>query len=310
MSALASVRRHLISINDLDATEIGELMRDAALLKRERRPTPPPLEGRVAALIFEKPSLRTRMSFDVAMYELGGYAVYLSPAEVGLGRRESVADVARVLARYADIAIVRTFAHETIEEFARYSSIPVVNGLSDLEHPCQGLSDLFTLAEAKGPLGNLTLAYVGDGNNIANALVLCAAKTGLRLRIACPEGYEPDARYLARAREEEADLVLLHDPRVAVAGADAIYTDVWTSMGQEAEYERRRRAFQGFQVNAELLARAKTEAIVMHDLPAHRGEEITDEVLDGPQSVVFTQAENRLHMQKAILKALLGAERG
>lgn len=303
---LASIRRHLVSINDLEASDIEELLREASLLKRDRRPAPPPLAGKVAALIFEKPSLRTRMSFDVAMYELGGHAVYLSPAEVGLGRRESVADVARVVSRYGHVAVLRTFSHETIEEFARHSSIPVVNGLSDLEHPCQALSDLFTLAETKGPLRNLTLAYVGDGNNVANALVLCAAKTGLRLRLACPEGFEPDPRYLSRAREEEADLVLTHDPRAAVRGADAVYTDVWTSMGQEAEYERRRRAFHGYQVNAELLAEAKPDVIVMHDLPAHRGEEITDDVMDSPASVVFVQAENRLHMQKAILRALVG----
>ena len=307
---IASIRRHLVSINDLDAADIEDLLASAAQLKRDRRPVPRPLDGRVAALIFEKPSLRTRVSFDVAMYELGGHAVYLSPAEVGLGRRESVADVARVVSRYSDIIVLRTFAHETIEEFARYATVPVVNGLSDLEHPCQALSDLLTLAEAKGTLRNLTLAYVGDGNNVANALVLCAAKTGLRLRIGCPEGFEPDPRYLARAREEEADLILHHDARRAVEGADAIYTDVWTSMGQEAEYERRRRAFHGFQVNAELLSVARPDAIVLHDLPAHRGEEITDEVMDSPASLVFEQAENRLHMQKAILVALLGRMNG
>lgn len=306
-SALASLRRHLVSVNDLDRSEIEDLLSDAVQLKAERRPMPPPLAGRVAALIFEKPSLRTRMSFDVAMYELGGHAVYLSPGEVGLGRRESVADVARVVSRYADVAVLRTFAHETVEEFARYATIPVINGLTDLEHPCQALSDVFTLAEAKGALRRLTLAYVGDGNNVANALVLCAAKTGLRLRLACPEGYDPDPRYLARAREEEADVRIVRDPRQAVSEADAVYTDVWTSMGQEAEYERRRRAFQGFQLNAELLAHAKPDAVVMHDLPAHRGEEVTDEVLDGPQSIVFAQAENRLHMQKAILSSLVGA---
>ncbi len=305
---IASVRRHLVSINDLDTTDIEELLRDAAELKRDRRPVPPPLAGRVAALIFEKPSLRTRLSFDVAMYELGGHAVYLSPAEVGLGRRESIADVARIVSREADVAVLRTFAHETIEEFARYSSIPVMNALTDLEHPTQGLTDIFTLVEAKGPLRNLTLAYVGDGNNVANALVLCAAKTGLRLRIACPEGYEPDPRYLARAREEEADLVILHDARAAVRGADAVYTDVWTSMGQEAEYERRRRSFQSYQVNAELIVGAKPDAIVMHDLPAHRGEEITDDVMDGPQSVVFTQAANKRHVVKALLRMLLGSD--
>jgi ornithine carbamoyltransferase len=305
VTTVTRVQRHFLSINDVSADDIEELLRGTSELKRSPRPLPPPLQGRVAALIFEKPSLRTRMSFDVAMYELGGHAVYLSPAEVGLGRRESVADVARVVSRYADVAILRTFAHETLEEFARYASVPVVNGLTDLEHPCQGLADIFTLTEAKGPLRRLTLAYVGDGNNVANALILCAAKTGLHLRIACPEGYDPDPRYLALARQEEARLELVRDPRRAIDGADAIYTDVWASMGQETEYERRRRAFHGYQVNAELVALAKPDAIVMHDLPAHRGEEITDDVIDGPQSVVFPQAENRLHMQKAILLALI-----
>ena len=308
MTAIASVRRHLTSVNDLDQSDVEELLRHASLLKRDRPAAGRGLlAGRTAAVIFEKPSLRTRLSFDVAMYELGGHSAYLSPAEVGLGRRESVADVARVVSRYADAVILRTFAHETIEEFARYSTIPVINGLSDLEHPCQALSDIFTLAEEKGPLRRLVLAYVGDGNNVANALVLCAAKSGLRLRLACPEGYDPDPRYLARAREEEAQCEIVRDPRRAVEGADAIYTDVWTSMGQETEYERRRRAFQGYKVNAELLAFAKPDAVVMHDLPAHRGEEITDEVIDGPQSIVFVQAENRLHMQKAILAMILGS---
>jgi ornithine carbamoyltransferase len=306
VTTIARTTRHLVSINDLDADDIDRLLRRAAELKRAPHPTPAPLAGKVAALLFEKPSLRTRMSFDVAMYDLGGHSVYLSPAEVGLGRRESVADVARVVSRYADVIVLRTFAHETVEEFGRYASVPVVNGLSDLEHPCQGLSDMLTLAEAKGALRGLTLAYVGDGNNVANAMVLCAAKTGLRLRLACPEGYEPDPRYLALAREEEADLELLRDPVRAVMGADAVYTDVWTSMGQETEYERRRRAFHGYQLNAALLAHAKLDAVVLHDLPAHRGEEISDDVMDGPQSIVFTQAENRLHMQKAILEELVG----
>ncbi len=306
MTAVASVRRHFTSINDLDPADVEELLGTAASMKRDRGAgRREVLAGRTAALIFEKPSLRTRLSFDVALYELGGHVVYLAPAEVGLGRRESVADVARVISRQADLAVLRTFAHETIEEFARFSSIPVINALSDLEHPTQGLTDIFTLAEAKGRLGGLVLAYIGDGNNVANALVLCAAKTGLRLRISCPEGYEPDPRYLARAREEEANLEIIRDPREAVNGADAIYTDVWTSMGQETEYERRRRAFQAYQVNADLLGYAKPDAVVMHDLPAHRGEEITDEVLDGPRSVVFTQAENKLHVVKALLVLLL-----
>lgn len=310
MSALAPVQRHLVSVNDLARNEVDALIERAAVLKAAPHPEPAPLRRAVVALIFEKPSLRTRLSFDIAAHDLGAHAVYLSPAEVGLGRRESVADVARVVSRYADAVVLRTFAHETMEEFARHASVPVINGLSDLEHPCQALSDVFTLVEAKGPLGGVTLAYVGDGNNVANALVLCAAKTGLRLRLACPAGHDPDPRYLALAREEEADLEVFRDPVRAVAGADAVYTDVWTSMGQEAEYERRRRAFAGFQVTAALLGAARPDAVVLHDLPAHRGEEITDEVLDGPQSIVFTQAENRLHMQKAILLALLGDARG
>jgi ornithine carbamoyltransferase len=266
------------------------------------------------ALIFEKPSLRTRLSFDVGIAQLGGHCVYLSPAEVGLGRRESVSDVARVASRMVDAVVLRVNAHETIEEFARYSEVPVINGLSDLSHPCQGLADIFTIRERKGPdLRGVAIAYIGDGNNVAHSLMLCVAKTGASLRIATPAGYEPLARYRelagSDARSSGAQITIGNDPAAAVSGADVVYTDVWTSMGQEQEYERRRRAFQGFQLNAALLARAKPDAIVLHDLPAHRGEEITDEVIDGPQSAVFDQAENRLHTEKALLCWLLGGER-
>ncbi len=308
--AVAARARHFVSIAELEVGDLRRLLESSAELKARRAAREPQLRSRTLAQIFEKPSLRTRLSFDVAMAELGGHCVYLSPQEVGLGRRESVADVSRVVSRMVDGVVLRTHAHETIEEFARYATIPVVNGLSDIEHPCQGLADIFTIRERKGPdLRGTIVAYVGDGNNVLHSLMLCVAKTGATLRIATPAGYEPLARYreLAEkaARTTGGAVEIGADPVAAVRSADVVYTDVWTSMGQEQEYERRRRAFAGYQVNAELLRHAKADAIVMHDLPAHRGEEITDEVLDGPQSVVFDQAENRLHTQKAVLCWLL-----
>jgi ornithine carbamoyltransferase len=309
--AVASRVRHFLSIGDLQRDELGLLLDRSADLKA--KPSAGSLAGRTVALIFEKPSLRTRLSFDVGIAQLGGHCVYLSPAEVGLGRRESVSDVARVTSRMADAVVLRVNAHETVEEFARYSAVPVINGLSDLSHPCQGLADIFTIRERKGHLRGIAIAYIGDGNNVAHSLMLCAAKTGASLRVATPAGYEPLARYrdlaAADARSSGAQIAIGNDPVAAVTGADVVYTDVWTSMGQEQEYERRRRAFQGFQLNAALLARAKPDAIVLHDLPAHRGEEITDDVIDGPQSAVFDQAENRLHTEKALLCWLLGGER-
>ena len=301
--------RHLLSIADLSPAELVALLDAAAAFKRDPIPADAPLRGRALAMVFEKPSLRTRLSFEIAMAQLGGHASYLSPQEVGLGRRESVADVARVVSRYVDAVVLRTFAHETTEEFARYSAVPVINGLSELSHPCQGLADIFTIRERKGDLRQVTAAYVGDGNNVAHSLMLAAAKTGMTLRVASPAGFEPLERYRAladaAARQTGATIVYGTDPRAAVAGADVVYTDVWTSMGQEQEYERRRRAFAGFQVNQELLACASPDAIVLHDLPAHRGEEITDEVIDGPQSAVFDQAENRMHVEKAVLRWLV-----
>lgn len=306
---MLSKLQHFLGIADVPAEQITRLLDRAVELKRTRRSGATPLRGRSLVQIFEKPSLRTRLSFDIAMAELGGHSVYLSPAEVGLGRRESVADVARVVARMVDGVVLRTYAHETIEEFARHSAIPVVNGLSDLEHPCQALADVFTVRERKG-LRDVTAAYVGDGNNVAHSFMLCAVKAGLSVRVASPVGFEPQRRVIdlarAAAQASGARLEIGNDPVAAVAGVDVVYTDVWTSMGQEAEYERRRRAFQGFQVNAALLAGAKPDAIVLHDLPAHRGEEVTDEVIDGPQSAVFEQAENRLHAQKAVLCWLMG----
>ena len=306
MTSVAPHVRHFLSLADLSPAEITALLDDAAALKRDPVPADAPLRGRALAMIFEKPSLRTRLSFDVAMRDLGGHSSYLSPQEVGLGRRESVSDVARVVSRYVDIVVLRTNSHETLDEFARYSAVPVINGLSDLSHPCQGLADIFTIRERKGDLTTVVAAYIGDGNNVAHSLMLGAAKTGMTLRVASPAGFEPLPRYrelaAEAARSTGATVIYGNDPAAAVRGADVVYTDVWTSMGQEQEYERRRRAFQGFQVNTALLSGAKPDAIVLHDLPAHRGEEITDEVIDGAHSAVFDQAENRLHAQKAVLR--------
>jgi ornithine carbamoyltransferase len=306
VTSVATRVRHFLSLADLSPAELTAILDDADALKRDPIPHDAPLRGRALAMIFEKPSLRTRLSFDVAMRDLGGHSSYLSPQEVGLGRRESVSDVARVVSRYVDVVVLRTFSHETLEEFAKYSAVPVINGLSDLSHPCQGLADIFTIRERKGRLDQVVAAYVGDGNNVSHSLILAAAKTGMTLRVASPAGFEPLARYreLAEgvARSTGARITYGADPIAAVRDADVVYTDVWTSMGQEQEYERRRRAFQGFQVNRELLANAKADAIVLHDLPAHRGEEITDDVIDGPRSAVFDQAENRLHAQKAVLR--------
>ena len=306
MTSVAPHVRHFLSLADLSPAEITALLDDAAALKRDPVPGDAPLRGKALAMIFEKPSLRTRLSFDVAMRDLGGHSSYLSPQEVGLGRRESVSDVARVVSRYVDIVVLRTNSHETLDEYARYSAVPVINGLSDLSHPCQGLADIFTIRERKGDLKTVVAAYIGDGNNVAHSLMIGAAKTGMTLRVASPDGFEPLPRYrelaAAAARSTGAMVTYGNDPAAAVRDADVVYTDVWTSMGQEQEYERRRRAFQGFQVNSALLSGARPDAIVLHDLPAHRGEEITDEVIDGAHSAVFDQAENRLHAQKAVLR--------
>jgi ornithine carbamoyltransferase len=302
--------RDLVSMGDLSGEEIRTILELAAQMKRDRLSRRPQavLQGRSIALIFEKPSLRTRVTFEVAMHELGGFAVYLGAAEIGLGQRETVGDVARNLSRWVDGIVARTFAHRTVEELAEAAEVPVVNALSDREHPCQVLADLLTIQEKFGTFRGVTVAWVGDGNNVCHSLLLGGAKVGLRVRVATPEGYAPDPDIVAAAREEArrtgAEIHLVHRPEEAVRGAHVVYTDVWTSMGQEAEREERRRAFVGFQVNRDLLA-ASPGALVMHCLPAHRGEEITDEVLDGPQSIVLDQAENRLHAQKALLALLL-----
>ena len=302
--------RHLISVADLSPRDVQRVV-DVALQTKNGQSVSI-LGGKTLALLFEKPSLRTRVSFDVAMQQLGGHTLYLSPAEVGLGEREPVADVARVLSRYVDAIAARTFKHETVEELARWADVPVINALSDGEHPCQALADLLTIYEKKDRWRGLVLAFVGDGNNVASSLMLGSAMVGMEFRIASPQGYCVSRALVDKAESlaaaSGAAVVCVESPQEAVRGADVVYTDVWASMGQEKEQVERRRAFSGYQVNAELLALASPDAIVMHDLPAHRGEEIADEVIEGPQSVVFDQAENRLHAQKAVLALILGGE--
>jgi ornithine carbamoyltransferase len=268
------------------------------------------MAGKTLALIFEKPSLRTRVSFDVAMQQLGGQAVYLNQAEVGLGQREPVADVARVLSRYVNVIAARTYEHRTLLDLARFADVPVINALSDEEHPCQALADLLTVLERLGTLRGVRLAFVGDGFNVAASLAAGAALTGVSFAMASPEGYElPDGPLRAireSAARHGAEIELFDDPGEAIRGADVVYTDVWASMGQEDSYAQRKEAFAGFTVTANLMALAKPTAIFMHDLPAHRGDEVTDDVIEGKQSVVFDQAENRLHAQKAILALVAG----
>ena len=305
--------KHFLSITDVSRDELWNLLQLATDLKAAWKAggNDPILKGKVLAMLFQKPSLRTRVSFEVGMLHLGGSAMYLSPNEIQLGKRETTADVARVLSRYVQGIMARVFAHRDIEELAAYSDVPVINGLSDYNHPCQALGDMLTAWEKLGELEGRKLAFVGDGNNVANSLLFAGTKLGMDVTVASPEGYEPHPSVVRLAREfatESGSRVEVSNlPADAVEGADVIYTDVWASMGQEEEAELRKRRFVGFQVNEELVARAKPEAIVMHCLPAHRGEEITDAVADGAQSALFDEAENRLHAQKAILATLLGS---
>lgn len=302
------MKKDLLSVSDLSAEDIYLLISNAIDMKEGGHPSL--LDGKTLALVFEKPSLRTRVSFEVAMRQLGGHAIYLSPAEVGLGKREAVSDVARVLGRYVDAIAARTFSHQTLEILAGYSGVPVINALSDLEHPCQALADLLTIYEKKGELNGLTLAFIGDGNNVAHSLLLAASLTGMNFKIASPPGYAVLDSILRLAREyamdSGAEISCTDEPRLAVSGADVVYTDVWTSMGQEAETEKRCQIFASYQVNNELFSLTREDAIFMHPLPAHRGEEVTDTILDSLQSVVFDQAENRMYLQKALLAQMLG----
>lgn len=307
--------KDFLAIADYSPQEIQELLDLAVRLKAEWKSgsNPPLLKDKMLAMIFQKPSLRTRVSFDMAMRHVGGEAIYLSPAEIGLGKRESIADIARVLSGYVDAIMARVFDHQHVIELAKWSDLPVVNGLSDYNHPCQGMADALTIQEKFGGLKTLNVTYVGDGNNVAVSLMHVCAKLGANFTIANPEGYgiHPEAIDIGRkfAAENNSSITQLRDPHQAVKGAQVLYTDTWTSMGQEEETRKRERVFPPYQVNSQLVSEADPEVIVMHCLPAHRGQEITDEVADGPHSVLFPQAHNRLHAQKAILVNLLGANK-
>lgn len=304
--------RDFISLHDFTREEIEQFLDTAEQIKLRLYASESfqPLKGKTLGMIFTKASTRTRLAFEVGMYQLGGQAIFLSAQDLQLRRGETIEDTARVLSRYLDGIVIRTFAHQDVLDLAAAADIPVINGLTDLLHPTQALADLLTIREKKNRLAGITLAYVGDGNNMLHSLLFAGAKTGMHVVAACPEGYQPDPSILIQARQDAegsgARLAVVHDPRAAVEDADVIYTDVWASMGQEAEHEERLRAFQAYQVNGELMARARPDALFMHCLPAHRGEEVTAEVIDGPRSVVFDQAENRLHAHKAILALLLG----
>ena len=295
--------KDLLSVADLGSDDLQRILDNALAMKRNG--TKPLLAGQTLAMIFEKPSLRTRVSFDVGMYQLGGHAIYLAGGEVGLGQREPMKDMALVLSRYAGLIMARTFAHSTVESLAQYATVPVINGLSDREHPCQAIADLLTIYEKKGNPEGLTLAYIGDGNNVAASLLLACALMGTHFKIALPDGYDIEDEIMGIARRiaaaTGAQVVVTENPCMAVEGADVVYADVWTSMGQEEEGEKRRRDFAGYQITAQLLAQAKSDAILMHPMPVHHGEEFAEGVIDCPQSVLIDQAENRLHAQKAIL---------
>lgn len=300
--------KDILGIEDLSAQELHTILSVASLLKRHKFDDTQTLfaRGQTLAMLFEKPSLRTRVTFEAGMIQLGGSAINL---EGRLGERESVADVARNLDRWLDGIMARVFHHSTLEQLAKHAKIPIINGLSDLEHPCQALADFLTIKEAKGEFTKIKLAFIGDGNNVANSLALTAAKLGTDFSIACPAGYEPHqelwAKALEIAKQTNSTLSVTHNPLEAAQGADAVYTDTWVSMGQEDESSKRKLEFKDFQVNSRLMSHCNTDAVVMHCLPAHRGEEITDEIIDGQQSVVFDQAENRLHVQKALLSLIL-----
>jgi len=303
--------KSLASLADLTKEEIEQILKTSELLKLQslRGQEHPLLKGKTLAMIFEKPSTRTRVSFEVGMWGLGGYALYLSASDLQLGRGETIADTARTLSRYVSGIMARVFAHQTILDLVKYSTVPVINGLSDFTHPCQGLADLFTIYEKKGRLSGLKLAYVGDGNNVAHSLIYGCSKVGMDIGLACPRGHEPDSRVISEGREEARKrgrvVTVTNDPVEAVLGADVVYTDVWASMGKEKEHDERVKLFKAYQVNGELVKRAKPDYLFMHCLPAHRGEEVTDEVADSKNSVIFDQAENRMHTQKALMALIM-----
>ncbi len=298
-----------LSVRDMSTKEILETFSLARKMKANRMKFAKALQGKTLALIFEKPSLRTRTSFDVGIQQLGGFSLYLSPAEISLGKRESVHDVAKNLERMVQGIMIRTFAHQIVIDMAMHASIPVINGLTDYSHPCQAMADYLTIQEKKKKLKGLKLCYVGDGNNVAHSLMFAGARLGVSVTIACPPGYEPNPsatqQAIGDAKATSARIEVVQDPVEGVRNADVVYTDVWASMGQEAEAEARKKIFLPYQVNRGLMSKAKKDAIFMHCLPAHRGDEVTDEVIDSPQSVVFDEAENRLHVQKAIMYQLM-----
>ena len=300
--------RHLLTIRDLTAQEIQSLFTQATRLKKSTSRTEP-LRGKTLGLMFQKPSVRTKVSFEVGMNQLGGQTLYMGPVELEQGKRESAKDLARVLSRYLDGIVSRTFGHQDVVEMAEWATIPVINGLSDESHPCQALADLFTIQEKTGKLRGVKMAYVGDGNNVCHSLIEATALTGVHLAIATPAGYEPKPEVVqwaqAQARKTGSQITLTQNPKEAVSGATIVYTDVWTSMGQEKERQQRQRIFLDFQVNRALMQQAAKGALFMHCLPAHRGEEVSDDLMDSKQAIVYDQAENRLHLQKAILLMLL-----
>lgn len=305
------MKRDLLSLRDLTITEILQLIERARALKQKRqsRNLPQVLSGRVLGLIFMKPSTRTRVSFETAMGRLGGQSLFMTANDLQLSRQEPLADTARVLSRYLDALVIRTFAHADVEELARHATIPIINGLTDRYHPCQVLADLQTIQEKRGSLDDLRVAWIGDGNNVAHSWINAAAMLGFTLYLACPPEYPPDNEILDWAqREGRGSIHLVHEVKAAVSSADVLYTDVWASMGQEGEEDERKKVFRSFQINEELLAAAPSHAMVLHCLPAHRGEEITAGVLDGPQAAVFDQAENRMWLQMALLEWVMGKE--
>jgi len=307
------MKKDFISVHDLSLYEFHEILDLTAKIKQDADHFRKALKGQVLAMLFQKPSLRTRMTFEVAMIELGGHAIYMSPSDGQVGSRETFPDVGKNLERWVDAIMIRTFAHQNILDLAAAVRIPVINALSDLLHPCQAMADFFTLREKRGDLARLKLAYVGDGNNVCHSLMFAAAKAGCRMAVATPPGYEPKAEIVKLAREDGREtgfsFTLTDDPRAAAAKADAVYTDVWASMGQEAEKDARAKIFAPFQVNGALMAAAGKGALFMHCLPAHRGDEVSNEVIDSPSSIVFDQAENRLHVQKAIMVLLMGKKK-